>query len=77
MRRGWLGPLLLGFASVVFLIIAFVPRTPGKTLDTTYLVLGIVFFVLALGSYRRLRTPLPVDTDPRLPVSKTHQKRDR
>ena len=77
MTRSFLAPLLFAFSGIVFSLLAFFPRTTGERLNSTHLIFGIVFLVLALASYRRGKANAMTRTDPRLPVTRTDEKLPR
>ena len=74
MNRSRWTPLLFVFASIMFFIAGFIPRLDDRPMNTTMVVLGLVFMILAVGHYARLRqAPPTVKTDPRLPARKTQK----
>lgn len=77
MGRRHVAPLLFALAGVVFLVAALIPRTPGTRIDPILLVLGLVFLIIAAGTYRRAHATPPFTTDPRLPARKVPQKHRR
>jgi hypothetical protein len=72
MNMARLSPILFAFAGIVFLVIGM-SRTPEGGRNTTFLVLGLVFLILAAANFRRARAKPPVSTDPRLPARKTQK----
>ncbi len=77
MTRSLLAPLLFVFAGIVFSLLALFDRTTGERINSTYLIFGIVFLVLAFASYRRGKANAMTRTDPRLPVTRTDEKHPR
>ena len=70
MNRSRWTPLLFAIAAVMFFVAGFLPRLDGEKLNTTMVVLGVVFLVLAASHYRRWKAREKPTTDPRLPASK-------
>ena len=69
-RSRWT-PVLFGIASLLFFIAGLVPRIEGRPMNTTMVVLGVVFLILAAGHFQRLKKPRARQTtDPRLPASR-------
>jgi len=73
MTRHHLGSLLFAFSGIVFSSLALFDRTRGKPMNSTYLIFGIVFLILALAHYRRGKATSMTRTDPRLPVTRTDE----
>jgi hypothetical protein len=67
-----LSPILFAIAGIIFLVLGMSP-TPEGGRNTTYLILGVVFLLLAAANFRRSRAKPAVSTDPRLPARKTQK----
>jgi membrane protein implicated in regulation of membrane protease activity len=69
-------PLMFVFSGLVFLWIGMFPEAAGKR-NVTFLVLGVVFLMLAAARFVRTRSQTRHKTDPRLPARDTHHDRQR
>lgn len=57
MDRRSLAKAGFGLAAVLFLLAAFLPSLRGGTLNTAYLVIAVVFFVLLIVAGRKAAGP--------------------